>query len=141
MILLFLQDWRSVLVVVLNIPLAIMTAVLTLWLFGQTVNLMTLGGLALAIGILVDEATVAIENIHAHLQRGQPLAEAVRDGFRAETAKRRLLAMLCILAVFVSSFFRRARSLFVPLSLAVYFAMLACICFPARSCRCCACGC
>jgi multidrug efflux pump subunit AcrB len=126
MILLFLRDWRSALVVVLNIPLALMAAVLALWLTGQTINLMTLGGLALAIGILVDEATVAIENIHAHIQRGQPLAQAVVDGSR-ETALPRLLAMLCILAVFVSSFFMQgaARSLFVPLSLAVGFAMAA----------------
>jgi multidrug efflux pump subunit AcrB len=126
MILLFLRDWRSALVVVLNIPLALMTSVLALWLTGQTINLMTLGGLALAIGILVDEATVAIENIHAHLQRGQPLAQAVLDG-SAETSLPRLLAMLCILAVFVSSFFMQgaARSLFVPLSLSVGFAMLA----------------
>jgi multidrug efflux pump subunit AcrB len=126
MILLFLRDWRSALVVVLNIPLALMTAVLALWLTGQTINLMTLGGLALAIGILVDEATVAIENIHAHIQRGQPLARAVLDG-SVETSVPRLLAMLCILAVFVSSFFMQgaARSLFVPLSLSVGFAMLA----------------
>lgn len=126
MILLFLRDWRSALVVVVNIPLALMASVLALWITGQTINLMTLGGLALAIGILVDEATVAIENIHAHLQRGQPLAVAVRDG-SAETALPRLLAMLCILAVFVSSFFMQgaARALFVPLSLAVGFAMLA----------------
>ena len=92
MILLFLRDWRSALVVVLNIPLALMTSVLALWLTGQTINLMTLGGLALAIGILVDEATVAIENIHAHLQRGQPLAQAVLDG-SAETSVPRFLAM------------------------------------------------
>ncbi|MBW3542814.1 MAG: efflux RND transporter permease subunit, partial [Planctomycetes bacterium] len=126
MILLFLRDWRSALVVVLNIPLALMCAVVALWLTGQTINLMTLGGLALAIGILVDEATVAIENIHAHLARGKPLAVAVRDG-SAETAVPRLLAMLCILAVFVSSFFMKgaAQGLFVPLSLAVGFAMLA----------------
>ncbi|MBX3445029.1 MAG: efflux RND transporter permease subunit [Planctomyces sp.] len=126
MILLFLRDWRSALIVVLNIPLALMTAVLLLWTCGQTVNLMTLGGLALAIGILVDEATVAIENIHSHLHRQKPLAVAVRDG-SAETAVPRLLAMLCILAVFVSSFFMRgaAQSLFVPLSLAVGFSMLA----------------
>jgi multidrug efflux pump subunit AcrB len=125
MILLFLQDWRSSLIVVLNIPLALMSAVLALWITGQTINLMTLGGLALAVGILVDEATVAIENIHIHLQRGQPLAQAVRDG-SAETAVPRLLAMLCILAVFVSSFFMEgaAQSLFVPLSLSVGFAML-----------------
>jgi multidrug efflux pump subunit AcrB len=126
MILLFLRDWRSALVVVLNIPLAILAAVVALWITGQTINLMTLGGLALAIGILVDEATVAMENIHAHLQRGKPLAVAVRDG-SAETAIPRLLAMLCILAVFVSSFFMKgaARGLFVPLSLSVGFAMFA----------------
>ncbi len=126
MILLFLRDWRSALVVVLNIPLALMTSVVALWFTGQTINLMTLGGLALAIGVLVDEATVAIENIHSHLQRGKPLARAVRDG-SAETAIPRLLAMLCILAVFVSSFFMEgaARALFVPLSLAVGFSMLA----------------
>lgn len=126
MILLFLRDWRSALVVVLNIPLALMAAVLALWATGQTINLMTLGGLALAIGILVDEATVAIENIHAHLERGESLAVAVRDGSN-ETAIPRLLAMLCILAVFVSSFFMQgaAKSLFVPLSLSVGFAMIA----------------
>lgn len=126
MILLFLRDWRSALIVVLNIPLALMAAVLALWISGQTINLMTLGGLALAIGVLVDEAAVAIENIHAHRQRGKPLARAVRDG-SAETAVPRLLAMLCILAVFVSSFFMQgaARALFVPLSLAVGFSMLA----------------
>ena len=67
MVLLFLRDWRSALVVVLNIPLAILAAVTALWLSGQTINIMTLGGLALAVGILVDEATVTIENIHAHL--------------------------------------------------------------------------
>ncbi|MGE0759589.1 MAG: efflux RND transporter permease subunit, partial [Pirellulaceae bacterium] len=126
MILLFLRDWRSSLVVVLNIPLALMAAIVALWMTGQTINLMTLGGLALAIGILVDEATVAIENIHAHLHRGKSLAVAVRDG-AAETAVPRLLAMLCILAVFVSSFFMdgAARGLFVPLSLAVGFSMIA----------------
>ena len=79
MILLFLRDWRSSLVVVLNIPLAILAAVVALWITGQTINLMTLGGLALAIGILVDEATVAMENIHAHLQRGKPLAKVSVD--------------------------------------------------------------
>ncbi|MDQ3333410.1 MAG: efflux RND transporter permease subunit, partial [Planctomycetota bacterium] len=126
MILLFLRDWRSALVVVLNIPLALLASIVALWLTGQTINIMTLGGLALAIGILVDEATVAIENIHAHIAKGQPLAIAVRDG-SAETAVPRLLAMLCVLAVFVSSFFMEgaARGLFVPLSLAVGFAMIA----------------
>src|SRR3954466_6679173 len=125
MILLFLRDWRSALVVVLNIPLALMGSVLALWITGQTINLMTLGGLALAIGILVDEATVEIENIHSQLQRGLPPARAVLEG-ASRTAMPRLLAMLCILAVFVSSFFMQgaARSLFVPLSLAVGFAMI-----------------
>jgi multidrug efflux pump subunit AcrB len=126
MILLFLRDWRSSFIVVVNIPLALFAAVLALWITGQTVNLMTLGGLALAIGILVDEAAVSIENIHSHLQRGVPLARAVRDG-SFETIVPRLLAMLCILAVFVSSFFMQgaARALFVPLSLAVGFSMIA----------------
>jgi multidrug efflux pump subunit AcrB len=126
MILLFLRDWRSSLIVVLNIPLALFCSILGLWIAGQTINVMTLGGLALAIGILVDEATVSIENIHSHLQRGVPLARAVRDG-SIETIVPRLLAMLCILAVFVSSFFMQgaARALFVPLSLAVGFAMIA----------------
>jgi len=126
MILLFLRDWRSSLIVVLNIPLALFCSIVALWLTGQTINLMTLGGLALAIGILVDEATVSIENIHSHLQRGVPLARAVRDG-SMETIVPRLLAMLCILAVFVSSFFMQgaARALFVPLSLAVGFSMIA----------------
>ena len=126
MVLIFLRDWRSALVVVLNIPLALMAAILALWIADQTINLMTLGGLALAIGILVDEATVEIENIHAQLKRGLPPAQAVLEG-GSRTAIPRLLAMLCILAVFTSSFFMQgaARSLFVPLSLAVGFAMLA----------------
>ena len=125
-ILLFLRDWRSALVVVVNIPLAIMMAVVGLWLSGQTINLMTLGGLALAVGILVDEATVEIENIHSRLEGAPSVALAVRQG-NAQTAVPRLLAMLCILAVFVPSFFMEgaARQLFVPLSLAVGFAMIA----------------
>ena len=126
MILLFLRDWRTASIVLLNIPMALMTAVVALWLCGQTINLMTLGGLALAIGILVDEATVAIENIHSHLERGQSLALAVRDG-SAETAVPRLLAMVSILAVFISAFFMQGapRAMFVPLSLAVGFSMAA----------------
>src|SRR5256712_3876789 len=100
MVLLFLRDWRSAFVVVLNIPLAIVAAAVGLWVSGQTVNLMTLGGLALAVGILVDEATVTIENIHTHLARGQPLAVAGRDA-TTETVVPRLLAMLSILAVFI----------------------------------------
>lgn len=125
MVLLFLRDWRSALVVILNIPLALFAAVFALWLTGQTINIMTLGGLALAVGILVDEATVAIENIHVHLANGKPLASAVLDG-STETAVPRLLAMLCVLAVFIPSFFMvgAARALFVPLSLAVGFSMM-----------------
>ncbi len=124
-VLLFLRDWRSVIVVVLNIPLALLAAVVGLWLSGQTINLMTLGGLALAVGILVDEATVEVENIHSQMERSESVARAVRRG-NAETAVPRLLAMLCILAVFVPSFFMQgaARELFVPLALAVGFSMI-----------------
>lgn len=126
MVLIFLRDWRSALVVVLNIPLAIMASVLGLWLCGHTINLMTLGGLALAVGILVDEATVEIENIHTQFAKTDSIALAVRLG-NAQTAIPRLLAMLCVLAVFVPSFFMQgaARSLFIPLSLAVGFSMIA----------------
>ncbi len=126
MVLLFLRDWRSVIVVVLNIPFAIAGALVALWLTGQTINLMTLGGLALSIGILVDEATVEIENIHHKMDDTPSIALAVRRG-NIDTAVPRLLAILCILAVFLPSFFMEgaARALFVPLSLAVGFAMIA----------------
>ncbi len=126
MVLVFLRDWRSALIVVLNIPLAIMSSVVGLWMCGQTINLMTLGGLALAVGILVDEATVEIENIHTQFHHTHSVARAVRLG-NAQTAVPRLLAMFCILAVFVPSFFMEgaARELFVPLSLSVGFAMIA----------------
>src|SRR5574337_147475 len=126
MVLLFLRDLRSALVVVTTIPFALLAALVGLWLMGQTVNIMTLGGLALAIGILVDEATVAIENIHTHLARGEDCACAVIDAGR-ETLTPRLLAMVSIIAVFVPSFFMVgvSRALFVPLSLAVGLAMLA----------------
>jgi RND family efflux transporter MFP subunit len=126
MVLVFLRDWRSVLVVVLNIPLALCGALVALWLSGQTINLMTLGGLSLAVGILVDEATVEIENIHHKREGTSSIALAVRQG-NMDTAVPRLLAMLCILAVFLPSFFMRgaAQALFVPLALAVGFAMVA----------------
>jgi multidrug efflux pump subunit AcrB len=126
MVLVFLRDWRSGLIVVINIPLSLLAAAFALWLSGQNIHLMTLGGLALAVGILVDEATVAVENIHAHLARGSPLARAALDGTR-ETALPRLLAMMCILAVFIPAFFMvgAAKALFVPLALAVGFAMVA----------------
>jgi multidrug efflux pump subunit AcrB len=126
MVLLFLRDWRSALVVVVNIPLSILAAAIALWATGQTVNLMTLGGLALAVGILVDEATVVIENVHSHLGRGSPLREAAYEG-TMETLVPNFLAMLCILAVFIAAFFMQgaAHNLFIPLALAVGFAMIA----------------
>jgi multidrug efflux pump subunit AcrB len=125
MVLLFLADWRSALIVVINIPLALVGALLALWLTGQTVNIMTLGGLALAIGVLVDMSTVVIENVHTHLT-GKRIARAVVDSGR-EVAVPLLIAMLCVLAVFVPSFFMEgaARAMFLPLSLAVGFAMVA----------------
>jgi multidrug efflux pump subunit AcrB len=125
MVLVFLRDWRSVIVVVLNIPFALLGSVVALALTGQTLNLMTLGGLALAVGILVDEATVEVENIHTQFEHTPNIARAVRAG-NAETAVPRLLAMLCILAVFLPSFFMQgaARALFAPMALAVGFAMV-----------------
>jgi multidrug efflux pump subunit AcrB len=126
MVLLFLRDWRSAAIVVVTIPFALVAAVAALWGAGQTINIMTLGGLALAVGILVDEATVAVENIHTHLARGTPVARSVLDA-SGEVVLPRLLAMLSVVAVFVPSFFMTgvSRSLFVPLSLAVGFAMIA----------------
>src|SRR4051794_26135860 len=126
MVLVFLRDWRSSAIVVITIPFALLAAVVALWGAGQTINIMTLGGLALAVGILVDEATVAIENIHTHLNRGTPVARGVLDA-SGEVVVPRLLAMLSVVAVFVPSFFMTgvARSLFVPLSLAVGLAMIA----------------
>ncbi len=108
-----------------NIPFALLGAAIGLWLTGQTINLMTLGGLALAVGILVDEATVTIENIHSHLERGTGLARAALRATE-ETTLPRFLNMMCILAVFIPSFFMEgaARALFIPLSLAVGFAMV-----------------
>ena len=125
MVLVFLRDWRSVLVVVLNIPLALIGSIVALALAGQTINLMTLGGLSLAVGILVDESTVEVENIHRQMEKTDSMALAVRRG-NNETAVPRLLAMLCILAVFIPSFFMQgsARGLFMPMSLAVGFAMI-----------------
>jgi multidrug efflux pump subunit AcrB len=125
MVVLFLHDWRSVLVVVLNIPFSLLGSVVALWLCDQTLNLMTLSGLALSIGILVDEATVEVENIHTQYEHTPSIARAVRLG-NHETAVPRLLAMLCVLAVFLPAFFMQgsARALFLPLLLAVGFAMV-----------------
>ena len=126
MVLIFLGDWRGAAIVVVTIPFALLAAVIALWGAGQTINVMTLGGLALAVGILVDEATVAIENIHTHLARGVAVARGVLDA-SGEVVVPRLLAMLSVVAVFVPSFFMTgvSRSLFVPLSLAVGFSMIA----------------
>src|SRR5215467_8270119 len=125
MVLLFLRDWRSALIVVLNIPFALFTAVICLWATGQTINIMTLGGLALAVGVLVDEATVEIENIHTQIRPGVSRARAVVEACR-RTVIARFLSMLCVLAVFIPSFFMLgvAKQLFVPLSMAVGFAMI-----------------
>jgi multidrug efflux pump subunit AcrB len=126
MVLLFLRDWRSAVVVLINIPLSLMAALLALWISKQTVNIMTLGGLALAVGILVDEATVSIENIHVHLARGEPLARGTLEA-TTETIGPRLLAMICILAMFTPALFMAgaAKAMFLPLSLAVGFSMIA----------------
>src|ERR1700681_2893931 len=104
MVLIFLRDWRSALIVIMNIPFALLTAVILLWATGQTINIMTLGGLALAVGVLVDEATVSIENTHTHMVPGVSRARALVEA-ASNTAIAGLLSMFCILAVFVPSFF------------------------------------
>lgn len=126
MVLLFLRDWRSAFIVVVTIPFALLSATTALWLTGQTINIMTLSGLALAVGILVDEATVSIENIHSHLERGEPVAWSVLKASQ-ETLLPRLLAMISVIAVFAPAFLMvgSTRALFVPLSLAVGFSMVA----------------
>lgn len=126
MVLLFLGDRRGALIVVMTIPLALLASATILYLAGQTINIMTLGGLALSVGILVDEATVTIENIHRHLEMGKNKARAIADACK-EIATPKLLILLSILAVFVPSIFMNGvpRALFVPLSLAVGFAMIA----------------
>jgi multidrug efflux pump subunit AcrB len=125
MVLIFLRDLRSVLVVVFNIPLALLGSLFGLWVTGNTTNIMTLGGLALAIGMLVDEATVEVENIHAQMEHVGTIPRAVRLG-NSITAVPRLLAMLCILSVFIPAFIMKEpmHSLFVPLALAVGFSMI-----------------
>jgi multidrug efflux pump subunit AcrB len=126
MILLFLGSWRSTLIIAISIPLSILTSVIVLSLLGETINTMTLGGLALAVGILVDDATVTIENIERFLEEGQPLREAILEG-AAQIAVPALVSTLCICIVFLPMFFLGgvARFLFVPLAEAVVFAMLA----------------
>ncbi|SEW52010.1 efflux RND transporter permease subunit [Chitinophaga arvensicola] len=125
MVLLFLGDPRGALIVILTIPTSIISAVLFLNLFGQTINIMTLSGLALAIGILVDESTVTIENIHQHLDMGKPKALAIWDACQ-EIAFPKLLILFCILAVFAPAFTMGGipGSLFLPLALAIGFSMI-----------------
>jgi multidrug efflux pump subunit AcrB len=124
-VLLFLRDWRSSMVVIITIPVSVMGAVFFLKLAGQTINIMTLSGLALAIGILVDEATVTIENIHQHLEMGKNKRQAILDACN-EISFPKLLILLCILAVFAPSFVMTGvpKAMFLPLSLAIAFAMI-----------------
>ncbi|MEL7586460.1 MAG: efflux RND transporter permease subunit [Prolixibacteraceae bacterium] len=126
MVLLFLGDPRGALIVVLTIPIALLSSVICLNAFGQTINIMTLGGLALAVGILVDEATVTIENIHRHFEMGKSKARAVLDGCK-EIVFPKLLILFSILAVFAPSFFMSGvpRGMFMPMAMAVGFAMIA----------------
>jgi multidrug efflux pump subunit AcrB len=126
MVLLFLGDKRSALIVVLTIPLALLAGVTFLFLAGQTINIMTLGGLALSVGILVDMATVTIENIHQHLEKGESKAKAILHGCR-EVAGPLLLILLSILSVFTPALFMSGvpKGMFLPLSLSVGFAMIA----------------
>jgi len=126
MILLFLGSWRSTFIIALSIPLSVLCSIAALSALGETINLMTLGGMALAVGILVDDATVAIENIHRHMTSGKKLDDAIIVGSQ-EIALPAFVSTLCICIVFVPMFFLAgvARFLFVPLAEAVVFAMLA----------------
>jgi multidrug efflux pump subunit AcrB len=126
MVLLFLQDLRSSLIVIITIPVSVLSAVMFLRLAGQTINIMTLSGLALAIGVLVDQATVTIENIHQHLEMGKPKRQAIYDACE-EISFPLLLILLCILAVFAPALIMKGvpKAMFLPLSLAIGFAMIA----------------
>lgn len=126
MVLLFLGDRRGALIVVLTIPIALLSSVILLRLVGQTLNIMTLGGLALSVGILVDEATVTIENIHRHLEMGKSRVRAILDGCQ-EIVTPKLLILFSILAVFAPAVFMSGvpRGMFMPMTLAVGFAMIA----------------
>ncbi len=126
MILIFLGSWRSTLIIAVSIPLSILTSVMILSFLHQTINVMTLGGLALAVGILVDDATVTIENIERHFEEGAALHDGILDG-AAQIAVPALVSTLCICIVFLPMFFLSgvAKYLFVPLAEAVIFAMLA----------------
>ena len=126
MVLLFLGNWRSTLIIGLTIPLSILASILALFALGETLNIMTLGGLALSVGILVDQAIVTIENIERHMHEGRPLLEAIEVG-AGEIGTPAFVSTLCICIVFVPMFFLSgvARFLFVPLAEAVVFAMIA----------------
>jgi multidrug efflux pump subunit AcrB len=126
MILIFLGSWRSTVIIAVSIPLSILTSILVLSALGETINIMTLGGMALAVGILVDDATVEIENINRNLEQGKPVEQAILDG-AAQIAVPAFVSTLSICIVFVPMFFLTgvARYLFVPLAEAVVFAMLA----------------
>src|SRR5262245_52941716 len=125
MLLLFLGSWRSTLIVVISIPLAILSSIITLSFLGETINIMTLGGLALAVGMLVDDATVEIENTHRNMEMGKPIFKAILDGAQ-QVATPAFVSTLSISVVFVSVMFLTgaAKSLFTPLAMAVVFAML-----------------
>jgi multidrug efflux pump subunit AcrB len=126
MILLFLGSWRSTIIIAVSIPLSILTSIIVLGMLGQTINIMTLGGLALAVGILVDDATVEIENVNRNIEEGKELRQAILDGAQ-QIAVPALVSTLCICIVFLPMFFLSgvSRYLFVPLAEAVVFAMLA----------------
>ena len=126
MILLFLGSWRSTVIIAISIPLAILTSILVLSALGQTINIMTLGGLALAVGILVDDATVEIENTNRNLEEGKEIRQAILDG-ASQIAVPALVSTLCICIVFLPMFFLTGvpKYLFVPLAEAVVFAMIA----------------
>ena len=126
MILMFLGSWRSTVIIATSIPLAVLCALMGLWATGQTLNIMTLGGLALAVGILVDDATVTIENINWHLEHGKPVYDAIMDGARQITQPA-FVSLLCICVAFVPMFALQgiAGFLFVPMAMAVVFAMTA----------------
>ncbi|MBV6848783.1 efflux RND transporter permease subunit [Xanthomonas campestris pv. heliotropii] len=125
MILLFLGSWRSTVIIAVSIPLSILGSILVLSMLGQTLNLMTLGGLALAIGILVDDATVTIENVNWHLEQGKDVESAILDGAR-QIVTPAFVSLLCICIAFVPMFFLEgvSRFLFVPMALSVIFAMV-----------------
>lgn len=125
MILLFLGSWRSSLIIATSIPLSVLGAVIGLSMVGETLNIMTLGGLALAVGLLVDEATVTIENINWHLEQGKPVEQSILDG-AAQIVTPAFVSLLCICIVFVPMFFLEgvSRFLFVPMAESVIFAMI-----------------